>query len=306
MNRKLLMSLLIIFVLAGALPCFAQSLKASSPAASQKTPLLHRQYLEGQKLAYHMKGANEDWRYEIQADASVKKDSAGLFVEEFTWSNLRSNRPGETLSPAVAAFRETLSLDPNYRLTVPDLSQVIQIVGPITDLLTFYPDWQLAAGQANLHNSGDHFYFKHGTPHSWADGSFVILGQDSIDFDIQLKSIDPSNQKATLVVLHVIPEHPQVQFPAEWMRAAVSDTPNNWVNVVKLGDTGYLAEGGKETFDVEMIVRLSDGRILSGTLDNTVISSRRQCSDAALTRCGDPSPHSIHRFIEISSLGAGH
>lgn len=58
-----------------------------------------------------MKGINQDWRYEIDAIGVVKKDSAGHFFEEYSWSNLRDNRPGAILPAAVSSFRQVVSLD---------------------------------------------------------------------------------------------------------------------------------------------------------------------------------------------------
>ena len=40
------------------------------------------------------------------------------------------------------------------------------------------------------------------------------------------------------------------------MRTPVADTPNNWVQVRRQGEA-YVASAGKETFDVELKVRLS-------------------------------------------------
>jgi hypothetical protein len=152
---------------------------------------------------------------------------------------------------------------------VPDLSQVIPLVGPITDLLTFYSDLLLAARQSSLAKSGDHFYFKHGTPNSSADGNYILTGEDSIDFDISLTGVDHAAKIATAVVRYVVPAQPRIKLPADWMRTPVSDTPNNWVQVSKnFGSKSdadkYVASVGKETFDVELKVSLADGRIISG------------------------------------------
>jgi hypothetical protein len=62
----------------------------------------------------------------------------------------------------------------------------------------------------------------------------------------------------------------------------------------------YLAAVGKETFDVEIRLSLTDGKILSATLDNPVETIERECLDATLTGCSDPQPHSIRRQIEIT------
>jgi hypothetical protein len=80
----------------------------------------------------------------------------------------------------------------------------------------------------------------------------------------------------------------------------VADTANNWVEVKKSDDGKFEAGVGKETFDVTIIVSTADGRILSASMDNPVVTSSRTCDDAALTKCGVPQPHTIHRHIEIA------
>lgn len=261
--------------------------------------LFQRRYVEGEKLVYHMKGINEDWRYEIDAIGVVKKDSAGHFFEEYSWSNLRDNRPGSSLPAAVSSFRQVVSLDPAGPMTVPDLSQVIMIVGPITDFLTFYADLRLAA-ISSLNHAGDHSYVKIGRPNSWADGAYVLLGQDSIDFGLTLKQVDPKNQIAILVVRHVPPEKPKVNLPVPWMNTNVADTPNNWVEVKERADGDYIAAVGKETFDVEIKLSLANGKILGATMDNPIEVSERKCADRDLTRCSEARRYQIRRQIELT------
>jgi len=269
------------------------------PANGQK-PLLRR-YRKGEKLAYHMKAVNEDWHYEIQAEGVVKKDSDGSYLEEYGWSGFISDGQKVTLSPATLNFRQQVTLDPNHKPVFPNLSQVDpRLIGPLTDFMTFYVDLWLATRSGRLAHPGDHFYIKRGTPNSWADGTYVVLAQDSIDFDLTLKAINPSGDTGVILVRHVPPESPQISLPVEWMRAPVSDTANNWLQVEKAKDGKYIASVGKETFDVELKVSLSDGKILSATMENPVTAIDRQCSDAALTSCSDPKPHSIMRHVEIA------
>jgi hypothetical protein len=64
--------------------------------------------------------------------------------------------------------------------------------------------------------------------------------------------------------------------------------------------TGYDASVGKETFDVALIIDLSDGKILSGTMTNPVTAIVRTCRDEALTQCGDPRADNTRRLIEIA------
>lgn len=270
----------------------------ATPADTTQSPLA-RHYTEGETLIYHMKGDNDGWTYEVQANGIVKKDASGHCVEEYGWSDFKSSA-GMTLSAQSLSFRQTLSLDPPNPPSIPNLSLVQPfLIGPITDTLTFYSDLWLAIQQSDLKRPGDHAYVKVGIPASWADGNRVILGESSIDFDLTLKQFDSSNRVATLLVKHVPPLQPKVKLPAEWMRMPVADTSNNWVQVAKNQSGKYDVGVGKEAFDVELKISLKDGRILSATMNNLVQTRQRECSDAALLDCGQPSDHQIHRQIEL-------
>jgi hypothetical protein len=276
------------------------SIVAGQDPSPSSTPLL-RHYTKGQKLTYHMKGINENWSYEIQAEGIVKKDSDGSYFEEYGWSQLISNGQAVTLSEASMNFRQQLSLDPNYNPSLPNLAQVDpRLIGPITDLLTFYVDVWLAARSSKLTKPGDHYYFKQGTPHSWADGNYVLLGQSSIDFDLTLRDLDRVHNTITLIARHVPPAEALVTLPAGWMRKPIADTPNNWVTVQRMNDGKFLGAVGKETFNDEIVLSLSDGRILSATMENRVQTVERECTDSGVTQCGEPKPHFIRRQIELS------
>jgi hypothetical protein len=280
--------------------CSASNLLAAQAIPTSQNLLLRR-YREGEKLTYHMKGVNEDWHYKIQADGIVKKDSNGTYFEEYRWSNLITDNQKTALSPASLDFRQQLTLDPNRNPAVPNLSQVDpKFIGPITDFMTFYVDVWLAVKTGQLVHAGDHFYLKYGAPSSWADGTYVLTGESSIDFDLTLKAVNIADNTAVLVVRHVPPENPAIKLPADWMRKPVADMPNNWVLVKKEKDGKYLAGVGKETFVVEIKVSLADGKILSGSMDNPVETIERECEDDALTKCSDSKPHPIRRQIEIS------
>lgn len=266
-----------------------------------KPIVLTRQYREGEKLTYRMVGVDEDWHYEIQANGIVKKDSGGAYYEEYVWSNLISNKQTSGLSPASLTFRQEVSLDPRRNPSLPDLSKIDrQLIGPVTDFLTFYVDAWLAIKTGQLTHAGDHFRFPRNAPNSWADGKYVLLGEEATDFEFALKDYDTSAQTATLLVRHVPPVKPEVKLPAEWMHKDVADSPNNWVEVRKTPQGEYFAAVGKETFDVEMKLSLNYGKILSGTLDNTVQTIERACEDASFTKCGDSKPHTIRRKVDIT------
>lgn len=278
---------------------FASTLVYSQTPTPGGPPLV-RHYRDGETLTYHMTASNDAWHYTADAISTVKKPESGAAVEDFRWTAMTSNGQPSTLTPAMLLFRQPLSLDPNWMPGMPDLSKVDpKLIGPITDLMTFYVDLWLMNKIGIFQHAGDHFLVPNPQPSSWADGTRVLLGKDFIDFDLNLQSIDPVKQTAVVVVHHVPPAHPNMQLPAEWMQAPVADTANNWVEVVKTSDGKFEAGIGKETFDVTITLSTADGKILSATMDNPVVTSHRTCEDAALTKCGAAQPHTIHRHVEI-------
>ena len=297
--RLAICTLLCAFIFVGKVHADDHPIKAAAQQVLGADNAMLRRYAEGEKLSYLMKGVNEDWRYEIQGNSVVKRDATGAFFEEYQWLNLVSNQ-GKTLSPAGLTFRHELSLDLKHKMVFPNLAQATPVlIGPVTDMLTFYADALMVLADPTFFHVGDHKYVKWGGPNSWADGMYVVLGQDSIDFDVTLAKIDREAKTFTLIVRHVPPPQQVVKLPAEWMWTPVADTLNNWVEVKK-EDGEYVAAAGKETFDVEMMLSLVDGKILSGKLDNTVDQLFRKCSDEKLDKCGASERHKIKRNIEIA------
>lgn len=292
-----------VFVCLAGLGAFGayRSGRQSNAPESRKTNLFTRQYHEGEKLSYHMKATNKGrlktMSYEAQADGVVRKDAAGHFYEEYQWSGVAWNGQTAAVAPD---FRQILSLDTGSRPQLPDLQKAgPALVGPSLDLFTFYTDLILALGQPNLNAAGDHAYVKLGGPNSWAAGEGLILGEDSIDFDLTVQSVDRSANVATLLVRHVPPPQPKIHIPADWMQTPIADAPNNWVEVGKTNTGKYVARIGMETFDDVIRISLTDGRILSATMDNPVEVSERECDDAALTVCEAPIRYQIRRQIAI-------
>jgi len=274
---------------------------AAGQAPAQAQNPLQRQYREGETLVYQMTGVNESWHYTVKAEGVVKKEASGTFVEEYAWKDLVSDGQPAVLAPGTESFRQRLTLDPNVNPSGPDLSKADpRLIGPTLDFMTFYVDLWLALKTGQVTKPGDHFYFPMGTPSSWADGSRVLVGVSSVDFDFTLQSVDKASGTAVLVVKHVPPETPHIPLPAAWMQAPVAGTANNWVELMKQPDGKFLGGVGQETFTVELKVSLADGKILSGTMDNVVKTVMRTCDDQALTQCGAPQPHEIVRKIEIA------
>jgi len=261
---------------------------------------LHRQYKDGDKLVYQMKAVNENWNYSIMAEGVVKKDASGKFFEEYQWTHMET--AGQPMQSAAGDFRQRLTLDPDQNPSAPDLTKVDpKLIGPITDMMTFYVDLWLPNKLGVLKKAGDHFYFRNPMPpSSWADGTRVLVGESAIDFDMTLKAVDTASGTALLEVKHVPPEKSTLPEKAAWMQVPVGTAPNNWMTVAKTPEGKFEAGVGEETFLVEITISLADGRILSATLDNPVKTIARTCDDEALTKCGDPKPHAILRKVEIA------
>ncbi|HSB13659.1 MAG TPA: hypothetical protein VLE22_04320 [Bryobacteraceae bacterium] len=293
MMIRLMISIVVLGALMGS--------QDSSPAEG----LLSRRYRDGERLNYLMKGRNNGRTYEVRLTAVVKKGTDGQFVEEYAWSDLVVDGVPQLLTPASREFRQAVTLAGGSPFTMPDLSKVQPgLIGPVTDLLTFYADLFLATHAGQLREPGDRFFFANPTVGSWADGTRVLIGEDSIDFDIHLTAVDRSRGVATLLVKHVPPKAPKIRIPAEWMREPVAGVPNNWVQVRKAAGA-YIGAVGKETFDVELTIRLSSGEILSATMDNRVEAMERECVDVELSNCGERRPDPTIRHIEMSLTNSG-
>src|ERR1700719_5109344 len=95
-------------------PNAAQNAGSKSPRPGG---ILSRHYDEGEKLAYHMTGSNQEWRYAIDANGTAKKDGSGKFYEEYAWSGMISDSAAYSLPEASQQFRQKLSLEPDVSLS---------------------------------------------------------------------------------------------------------------------------------------------------------------------------------------------
>ena len=269
---------------------------AQEPASDR---LLVRRYQAGDRFGYLMTARNNDGAYQVKLTATVSRDAADRFVEEYAWSDLVIDGIPRQLTPASREFRQAVTLNGDTPFVFPDLSPLQPgLIGPVTDLLTFYADLFLAMHAGQLRAPGDRFLVRRDVPNSWADGTVVLVGEGAIDFDVTLTDIDRLNGVARLLVKHVVPEEPVIRIPAAWMHAPVADTRNNWVQVRHEGDS-YVAAVGQETFDVELSISLESGRILRATMVNPVETVVRDCTDVELADCGEPRRRRIFRRIEM-------
>src|SRR5258706_604897 len=80
----------------------------------------------------------------------------------------------------------------------------------VFDLFNMYGDRILAVRTPGLARGGDHVRILHNRANSWADGRNVLVGEDALDFDITLDSMDDASRTAVVTVRHVSPESPAI------------------------------------------------------------------------------------------------
>ena len=120
--------------------------------------LLVRRYQEGENLGYLMTARTNDSAHEVRLTATVSRDAAGRIVEEYAWSDLVIDGIPRQLTPASREFRQTVTLNGDAPFAFPDLSRLRPgLIGPVTDLLTFYADLFLAMHAGQLRAPGDRF-----------------------------------------------------------------------------------------------------------------------------------------------------
>lgn len=274
--------------------------KVAGPGAIQ------RRYVEGEVMKYKLaldysQDGQRAYSVVSRAVITVEKAPDNTFHESVQWVSQSKNGADVPLPAENAGFRQTLSLDPARAPAIPDLSKVVPLIEPITDTLTFYADLWLAIKKGVRLEAGQRLYVAHGKPNSWAGGP-VLAGYDCVDFDITVAEVDKKRGFAVLRVLHLPPPAGCGEPPAPWMKEPVGDTPNNWFQIRKTGETEYAAGVAKETFDDEIKISLADGRILSASQVNPLIGEKRACRDAALSDCGAPEKFTIERRLLFSPI----
>ena len=98
----------------------------SVPLQAQES-LLTRQYREGEQLRYTMWGKNKGQhgtRYYSATSLSRIRKSDDIFSEETSWTTLNMDGNEIALPTESKAFRQILSLDPDFKVPMPDISKV--------------------------------------------------------------------------------------------------------------------------------------------------------------------------------------
>ena len=242
----MLKNLVISFSLITLMALGCSTLSGRSPAANDQPSPFERKYGDGETLNYriqmtHTYDGTITSTYDAHAAGIVKSDDKD-FYEKFHWTSVIGDGNKITLSPAADNFRQVLSLVPPFRLSIPaELTNLgSSLIGPITDLLTFYADESLIIRHPNIRHPSDHLYLNASVASSWGSG------QDCLDFEITLLSLDQLKHLGMIKVSHLPPSKICIKPPAKWMESQVIDTPNNWYDIDR-SKKKWVASAGKET-----------------------------------------------------------
>ncbi len=288
-----------------AVAIVATIVSARNQAQVNTQNLLTRWYEVGERISYKVTGTTTDrsgtTSYSATVSGVVKKDEMDRFFEELAWSQFASNGTPVQIPAANQAFRQILSLAPDRKSTAPNTAQIFpRIVDPAFDLLSIYTDAAAAMQQGALRSDGDRgVVFNHGDTVSWADGMRILIGEDSTDLEITLDEVSLLDGSAKVTVHHVAPGVSKIKTPAEWMKGAVADTSNNWVQVVRAGARQFVASVGQETAEVHLELSLTNGKIFSAEMDTHIEVLERECTDEALTMCREGVRHQIVRHVKL-------
>ncbi len=268
-----------------------------------------RKYKEGNSFYYKMIGFNNGKEYEAVSHHQVKKQG-DTFFEKVNWVSLQFD--GKVISlKSMKDFDQILSLDKKHSGSFPDISKIDGkirnlIVGPIFDLMTFYVDLnpRLFFKKIDELEKGQPILFPYNKPSSWADGHFVILGEDCINFRILFQN---DKKRPFLRVEHIAPEkNLNITFPEKWMKNTIGPGENNWVQIRRLNEK-YAVSYGYEYFDDHIYIDPETGIILYANMYNPVDFYTRVCghiemnkkSITGITECGPISTQHIFRNITI-------
>ena len=274
--------------------------------APPDAPPVRRVYKDGETFSYLLKltyteGTRTREPSYSSAAVTVQKGDDGVYYETWRWLGRVEDGKPEALPQSALDFRQRLSLDPAFRLSMPpDFFKALQLAEPISDALTFYADAQLAARKGLRLSPGDQLYIPYGKPASWAGGP-TLTGFDCVDFVLSVSSVNAKAGTATLKALHVPPPFSCAKAPAPWLQEQLFGMPNNWYQVRKEGEA-YRAGAGLETFDDVITISLADGHIVSATQYNPLAGEARNCKDEALTDCGAPEQVNILRQLELTEI----
>lgn len=225
--------------------------------------------------------------------------------ERVRWEDLEVTRGDKTASQtALAAAIEPyeISLHPDGSLALPPLREPA-MVGPISDLTTFYVAISPSIGIDTLTKVGDEHVMPEAVRGVWTVLPHTPLGEDCIVPRVKITHLDVNT--VTFHTAFEPPSTPCLEPLGPWMREPVDGTrPNNFRQVTADPSGTRIVMWGREAFTTECRVERPSGRILVASMENTLTLKVRVGCDATLESCAGEFPTTIRRTVKLKLLPA--
>jgi hypothetical protein len=290
-------------VIQGVRVCLAMLIitRSALPQVGQGTsPSEHfqysRRYLAGEKYAYELKALTEGESTALAAVAEVEvRMDADVPYERIRWVSLKDGDTDESeAARRVPPTEFSLARRGSLQFTKPTDNP--KMLGPVTDLYTFYFAVSPLAGIENVSQDGEEYVRPEPITGDWSDGKDYLVGQSHVEVRMRLVKAGPD--RVTYQTAFV-PTH-GLRTETAWMSAPVcAGQPNNFQMIRRQGD-GYVAVWGCEEFKVETEVGARTGRILSAHMDDRLTWKLMYCTDRELTKCSPLPDRKQHRLVDLS------
>ena len=266
-----------------------------------------RVYSPGKEYRYRMVRSyfeNGKFKREEVAESIHVVAKEPPLSERIAFDRLSRTQDGKTddLSEAIAKFPAwDVSLSPTdggVGLALPDiLGWDMAVVGPVTDLLTFWVAISPQAGIDKVSKVGQSYVLPEAPVASWANGVDIPVGQDCIQISITLKELGEST--AVFETRFMPPEEASLKMLKSWMdESVVEGTPNNFQQQMSMGEAAMVM-WGREYFVVTSTVRRADGMLLSATMSNELQLKMKIGCSSELQACKHEVPLHIRRELSL-------
>jgi hypothetical protein len=233
----------------------------------------------------------------------VVRDINGIYHDMVRWISMQQMRPKDTLTEthhAVKVIPYSISLDPRGRLEIPKIKEA-SMTGPITDFNTFLVAVSPQLGATKLSAPGEIQINPQPVTGNFANGTTIIKGLDCLKTSVQLDEINPDNVVITTYFLP--PPQPCLSYLLPEMNTpVVKDTLNNFQMVVPVGKDRFNIQYGREYFVIRSVVRKSDGKIISATMNNVLTLKLKYNCTGEYKDCKGEFPSNIERKLTLELL----
>lgn len=245
---------------------------------------IERRYVPGEEYYYRLTSVERHNGGERTVMQGVSRhtivEREGVPGEDVRWERLNvvSGREGlmlDSLARSITPYFISRARDGSVELPPLNISEM---VGPITDLNTFFVSVHPSEGIAHLASVGDIHEDSSVVQGDFTDSVMVLLGNDCLNVSYELLRI--TGDTAVYRITYAPPRTSCLPMLRGDMSAAVVDSvPNNFQMIRDAGEGKVTLMWGVEEFIVTASVDRSNGMILRADMDNRLrLRLRINCS----------------------------